>query len=91
MSVLLLGMSLILLSVATSIDALAVGLSFAALGVQVWTPAAVIGLTAGAMTLLGTVGGRALGTRFGSRMAVVGGIVLIAIGVWILFEHLAVG
>jgi putative Mn2+ efflux pump MntP len=85
------GWSLVVLSVATSIDALAVGLSFAALGVQVWTPAAVIGLTAGAMTLLGTVGGRALGTRFGSRMAVVGGIVLIAIGVWILFEHLAVG
>ena len=83
------GWSLVVLSVATSIDALAVGLSFAALGVQVWTPAAVIGLTAGAMTLLGTVGGRALGARFGSRMAVVGGIVLIAIGVWILFEHLA--
>jgi putative Mn2+ efflux pump MntP len=85
------GWSLVVLSVATSIDALAVGLSFAALGVQVWTPAAVIGVTAATMTLLGTVGGRALGARFGSRMAVIGGIVLIAIGVWILFEHLVVG
>jgi putative Mn2+ efflux pump MntP len=85
------GWSLVVLSIATSIDALAVGLSFAALGVQVWFPAAVIGVTAGVMTLLGTFGGRALGSRFGSRMAVVGGFVLIAIGVWVLFEHLAKG
>jgi putative Mn2+ efflux pump MntP len=85
------GLSLIVLSIATSIDALAVGLSFAALGVQVWTPACVIGLTAGLMTLLGALGGRALGARFGSRMAVVGGIVLMTIGVWILIEHLAGG
>jgi putative Mn2+ efflux pump MntP len=85
------GWSLVVLSIATSIDALAVGLSFAALGVQVWTPAAVIGATAAAMTLLGTLGGRALGARFGSRMAVVGGFVLIAIGFWILIEHLATG
>ena len=85
------GLSLVVLSIATSIDALAVGLSFAALGVQVWTPACVIGLTAGLMTLLGALGGRALGARFGSRTAVVGGIVLMTIGVWILIEHLAGG
>ena len=85
------GLSLVVLSIATSIDALAVGLSFAALGVQVWTPACVIGITAGLMTLLGALGGRALGARFGSRMAVAGGIVLITIGVWILIEHLAGG
>jgi putative Mn2+ efflux pump MntP len=81
------GWSLIVLSVATSIDALAVGLSFAALGVRVWIPAAVIGLTASTMTLIGTFGGRALGIRFGSRMAVIGGIVLVAIGVWIVIDH----
>ena len=85
------GWSLVVLSIATSIDALAVGLSFAALGVKVWIPSAIIGLTAGVMTLLGTLGGRALGARFGLRMAVVGGFVLIAIGVWILLEHLAAG
>jgi putative Mn2+ efflux pump MntP len=79
------------LSIATSIDALAVGLSFAALGVRVWIPAAVIGLTAGAMTLLGTLAGRALGVRFGSRMALAGGFILIAIGAWIVFEHVVVG
>jgi putative Mn2+ efflux pump MntP len=85
------GWSLIVLSIATSVDALAVGLSFAALGVRVWAPAVVIGMTAAVMTLLGTLGGRALGARFGSRMSVVGGIVLIAIGFWILIEHLAIG
>ena len=72
--------SLVVLSIATSIDALTIGLSFAALGVEVWIPAAVIGLTACAMTLVGTLGGRALGRGFGTRMAVVGGVVLIAIG-----------
>ena len=82
------GWTLVGLSVATSIDALAVGLSFAALGVDVWFPAAVIGLTAGAMTVLGTVGGRTLGMRFGKRMSAVGGLVLIAIGGRILVEHL---
>ena len=85
------GWSLVVLSIATSIDAFAVGLSFAALGVDVWIPAAIIGLTAGAMTLLGTLGGRALGVRFGSRMAVVGGIVLIAIGAWVVIEHMCRG
>jgi putative Mn2+ efflux pump MntP len=85
------GWSLVVLSIATSIDALAVGLSFAALGVQVWIPAAIIGATAAVMTLLGALWGRALGARFGSRMAVVGGVVLIAIGVWIIFEHLTTG
>ena len=85
------GWSLVVLSIATSIDALAIGLSFAALGVQVWAPAAVIGATAALMTVLGTLGGRALGARFGSRMATVGGIVLIGIGVWIVFDHLVIG
>ncbi len=81
------GWSLVVLSVATSIDALAIGLSFAALGVRVWIPAAIIGVTAAVMTLVGTLGGRALGARFGARMAVLGGIVLIAIGCWIVFGH----
>jgi putative Mn2+ efflux pump MntP len=85
------GWTLVGLSVATSIDALAVGLSFAALGVTVWLPAAVIGVTAAAMTVLGTIGGRQLGIRFGLRMSAVGGVVLIAIGCWIVFEHVFAG
>jgi putative Mn2+ efflux pump MntP len=82
------GWSLVVLSVATSIDALAIGLSFAALGVEVWIPAAIIGLTAGALTLVGTLGGKTLGNRFGSRMAVIGGALLIAIGGLIVSRHL---
>ncbi len=82
------GLSLVVLSLATSIDALAVGFSFAALGIQVWGPAAVIGLTAGIVTLVGTLTGRALGARFGARMAIAGGVLLISIGGWILFANL---
>jgi putative Mn2+ efflux pump MntP len=83
------GWSLVGLSVATSIDAFAVGLSFAALGVRVWLPALVIGLTAGAVTVLGTLCGSRLGLRFGRRVSAVGGLLLIAIGCWMVIEHLS--
>ena len=82
------GWSLVLLSIATSIDALAVGLSLALLGVSIWWPAVVIGLVAGAFTVVGMQLGTRFGALLGRRMEVVGGIVLIAIGVKILFEHL---
>lgn len=82
------GVSLVVLSVATSIDALAVGLSLALLKVQIWYPAVVIGVVAGALSTIGIrVGGR-LGGVFGRRMETVGGLILIAIGVKILVEHL---
>ncbi|NOZ02255.1 MAG: manganese efflux pump [Deltaproteobacteria bacterium] len=83
------GASLVVLSVATSIDALAVGLSFGVLGVAIWTPALVIGLVAAAMTLLGIALGSRLGALFGRRMEAVGGLVLLLIGAQILWEHLA--
>jgi len=81
------GWTLILLSVATSIDALAVGLSLAFLGIEVWTPSLVIGLVAMTMTAVGMVFGRKLGSLFGKRMELVGGLILIGIGVKILLEH----
>ncbi len=83
------GFSLIMLSVATSIDALAVGLSFAFLKIQVWYPAAVIGLVCAAFTLTGLLLGRGLAraTLFGRRASLVGGLVLMGIGVKILYEH----
>ncbi len=83
------GYSLIMLSVATSIDALAVGLSFAMLGVPVWVPSAVIGVITGALTALGMLLGSRLGQRFGTRMEIIGGCVLIAIGIKIVVEHLS--
>jgi putative Mn2+ efflux pump MntP len=83
------GWSLVLLSVATSIDALAVGLSLALLEVDIWYPAVVIGLVAGAFTAVGMQLGTRFGALLGRRMEVVGGVILIAIGVQILVEHLS--
>ena len=82
------GWSLVLLSVATSIDALAVGLSLALLDVSIWWPAVVIGVVAGAFTTLGLQLGKRFGALLGRRMEVVGGVILIGIGVKILVEHL---
>lgn len=83
------GRTLILLSVATSIDALAVGLSFSVLHIPIWFPALVIGITATALTALGLHLGCLAGnaSRLGQRTEIVGGLVLLAIGVRILFEH----
>lgn len=81
------GLSLVLLSVATSIDALAVGLSLALLDVTIWYPATVIGVVTAALTVCGMLIGARVGRRFGRRVRVVGGLILIAIGAKILVEH----
>lgn len=81
------GLSLFLLSVATSIDALAVGLSLAMLEISVWFPALVIGLVACTFTLAGMLLGRRIGVAWGPRVEVFGGLVLCAIGVKILLEN----
>jgi manganese efflux pump family protein len=81
------GLSLVMLSIATSIDALAIGLSLAVLGIQIWTPALFIGLTAGVLTVAGMLLGRRLGAIWGFRVEVTGGLLLIAIGLKILLEH----
>ena len=82
------GASLVVLSVATSIDALAVGLSLALLGVDIWYPALVIGLVAVAFTATGLHLGKRFGALLGRRVEIFGGATLIAIGVRILVEHL---
>jgi putative Mn2+ efflux pump MntP len=85
------GWSLVTLSIATSIDALAVGLSLAMLGVVIWTPAAIIGVVTAAMSTVGIVFGSRLGCQWGRRAQIAGGLVLIAIGVRIVVTHLAAG
>ena len=84
------GTTLLLLALATSIDALAVGISLAVIGVEIWYPAAVIGLVCFAITAAGMHIGRIV-VREGSALAaqanVLGGLVLIGIGMKILFEH----
>ncbi len=79
---------LVLLSVATSIDALSVGLSLALLNVQIFSISVIIGLVAAAMTVLGMAFGRWLGKNFGRYMEFLGGLILIGIGIKILLEHL---
>ncbi|NTV13047.1 MAG: manganese efflux pump [Desulfobulbaceae bacterium] len=83
------GWSLLMLSVATSIDALAVGLSFALLKVAIWVPALIIGLVAALLTGIGLHLGRLLksAARLGTTIEVGGGLILIAIGLNILHGH----
>jgi putative Mn2+ efflux pump MntP len=82
------GFRLLLLSVATSIDALAVGLSLALLNVPILYPSAVIGVTSFGMAAAGMLFGGRLGRRFGKRVEAIGGVILIGIGIKILCEHL---
>jgi len=84
------GFSLVGLSVATSVDALAVGLSFSFLHVRIWSAIALIGVVASAATLLGMTIGSRLGRRFGKVAEVVGGCVLIGIGARIVLDHLGI-
>ena len=82
------GWTKVILSVAVSIDALAVGLSLAVIGVFVWYPAILIGVVTGLISLMGLYVGNRLSERFGKVMSVVGGFLLMGIGVKILAEHL---
>lgn len=82
------GLNMVMLSIATSIDALAVGFSLSVIGVSIWFPALIIGLVAGILTIIGMLIGKHIGDRWGARVEIIGGVVLIAIGSKILFEHL---
>jgi len=82
------GMTMVMLSVATSIDALAVGLSFAMLDVNIWYPSIIIGVITAGMSFAAIKIGTGLGILFGKRMEIFGGIVLIIIGSRILYTHL---
>jgi manganese efflux pump family protein len=84
------GLSLVVLSVATSIDALAVGLSLSLLGVSIFLPAVVIGLVAAGFTVLGMQLGQrvSLSTRLTVAADVIGGLVLWGIAFNVLFQHL---
>jgi putative Mn2+ efflux pump MntP len=79
--------TLFVLSVATSIDALAVGLSFSILGSPILGPAAVIGATTFVTCLLGVQFGKRLKGLLGEWAEIIGGSVLVAIGLKILVEH----
>jgi len=82
------GWSLVLLSLATSIDALAVGLSLAVIGAAIWRSAVIIGVITAAMSLIGIYLGKSIGGALSKRAEFIGGLVLIFIGVKIVVEHL---
>jgi len=79
---------LLLLSIATSIDAFVVGLSFFTLGLSILGPAALIGIVALVLTALGASFGPAIGRMMGRRAEFLGGLILIVNGIKILFDHL---
>lgn len=82
------GWNLILLSLATSIDALAVGFSLAFLNISIWYPSLMIGIVTGSLSLVGIIIGKKFGDRLGKKMEFVGGTIVTGIGIKILFTHL---
>jgi len=82
------GKLLMVLCVATSIDALAVGLSLAFIAVNIGLASLIIALGSLLLSILGLSLGSQLGSLFGKRMEILGGFLLIGIGVRILFSHL---
>jgi len=83
------GYTLVMLSVATSIDSLAVGLSFSVLNISIWLPATIIGIVATLLTMIGLRLGCLLGaaSRIGAKAEMAGGLVLLGIGFNILHQH----
>ena len=81
---------LLMLAIATSIDALAVGITFAFLGVNIVWAIAIIGVTTFVLSVVGVAVGHAFGARYEKGATIVGGVVLILIGCKILLEHLGI-
>lgn len=79
---------LLMLSIATSIDALVVGISFAILNISIITPILVIGTVTFVLSFLGVLIGNRVGHFFEKKIEILGGLILIGIGINILIEHL---
>ncbi len=79
---------LLILSIATSIDALAVGVSFAFLEIVIWTPVIIIGIITFILSFIGVYIGNKLGHFCKNQIGIVGGLILIGIGIKILVEHI---
>ncbi|MBN1409509.1 MAG: manganese efflux pump [Spirochaetales bacterium] len=83
--------TLILMSIATSVDALAIGLTFGVLDVPFLVPVIIIGIVTFAVCLAGIYLGNKVGHLFENKLEIIGGIILILIGIKILIEHLLAG
>ena len=82
--------TLLVMAIATSIDALAVGVTFAFLKVNVWIAVLIIGATTFSFSLVGVGIGVKVGDKFKNKAEILGGVILILLGVKILLEHLGV-
>ena len=83
--------TLLILAVATSIDALAVGLNFALLEVSLFFAVAIIGMITFVLCFLGVYIGNKFGHMFESKLELIGGLILIGMGAKILIEHISQG
>ena len=81
---------LFVLAIATSIDALAVGVTFGLLEINIWSSISIIGCVTFVLSLLGVIIGNFFGSRFRTKAEIAGGIILILLGVKILLEHLGI-
>jgi putative Mn2+ efflux pump MntP len=77
-----------ILSVATSIDALAVGVTFGVLGTEILVPSLIIGIVAFLLSFAGVMLGERLEELVGNKIEIAGGIILVLIGIKVLTEHL---
>jgi Predicted membrane protein len=82
--------NMFVLAVATSIDALAVGITFAFLQVNIWLAVLIIGLTTFAFSAIGSKIGNTFGSNYQSKAEITGGVILILIGLKIFLEHLGI-
>ena len=80
--------TMLILAIATSIDALAVGVTFAFLKVNIWKSVLVIGITTFLFSFFGVKIGNVFGSRYSKTAEMVGGVILILLGIKILVEHL---
>jgi manganese efflux pump family protein len=79
--------TLLILAIATSIDALAVGISFALLDIHLLTSVLIIGIITFIISFFGVLIGHRVGCHFGQWADVIGGLILIGIGIHIVIEH----
>ncbi len=82
------GKTLVMLSIATSIDALGVGLTLGLLKIDVYSASLIIGLVSLVLSVVGLLSGKRLNNRFGKRVEVLGGLILVFIGLRIVVTHL---
>ena len=81
---------MVVLAIATSIDALAVGVTFAFLKVEIFRAITIIGCTTFALSLVGVFIGNRFGSRYKNKATFAGGVILMIIGLKILLEHLGI-